>query len=112
MREKDDFVLDDSALVYKAPHGLVTITGCSLAGICNLVEQAKRIYGEDRVVDIVGGLHLLEPPAVQLSGTLKYPKALAPGSVHAYHCTDLGSKIALSQVVSLKEVGVGLVLEY
>ncbi len=110
--EKDDFLLDDSALAYKAPEGLVIITGCSHAGICNVVEQARRVCGEDRVVDIVGGLHLLDPPAAQLEGTLQYLKVLAPGSVHACHCTDLKSKIALSRVVDLKEVGVGLALEY
>jgi 7,8-dihydropterin-6-yl-methyl-4-(beta-D-ribofuranosyl)aminobenzene 5'-phosphate synthase len=110
--EKDDFLLDDSALAYKAPQGLVIVTGCSHAGICNIIEQARRVSGEDRVVDVVGGLHLLDPPAAQLEGTLEFLKAFAPGSVHACHCTDLGSKIALSQVVSLEEVGVGLTLEY
>jgi 7,8-dihydropterin-6-yl-methyl-4-(beta-D-ribofuranosyl)aminobenzene 5'-phosphate synthase len=110
--EKDDFLLDDSALAYKAPEGLVIITGCSHAGICNIIEQARRVCGEDRVVDIVGGLHLLDPPAAQLEGTLEFLKALAPDSVHACHCTDLRSKIALSRVVSLEEVGVGLALGY
>jgi 7,8-dihydropterin-6-yl-methyl-4-(beta-D-ribofuranosyl)aminobenzene 5'-phosphate synthase len=39
-------------------------------------------------------------------------KKLNPEQIHACHCTDLNSKIALSKVVNLKEVGVGLVLEY
>lgn len=110
--EKDDFLLDDSALAYKSPDGLVIITGCSHAGICNIVEQARRVCGERRVVDIVGGLHLLDPPAEELEGTLEFLKALGPGSVHACHCTDLGSKMTLSRVVFLQEVGVGLMLEY
>ena len=110
--EKHDFLLDDSALAYKSPGGLVIITGCSHAGICNIVEQAREVCGEDRVVDIVGGLHLLDPSAVQLQGTLDYLQALRPGSMHAGHCKDLRSKIALSRVVELKEVGVGLTLEY
>ena len=64
------------------------------------------------MVDIVGGFHLLDPPAEQLQGTLEYMKSLNPRSVHACHCTDLNSKIELSKVVNLKEVGVGLILEY
>jgi len=32
--------------------------------------------------------------------------------MHACHHTDLNSKIALSKVVDLKEVCIGLVLEY
>jgi 7,8-dihydropterin-6-yl-methyl-4-(beta-D-ribofuranosyl)aminobenzene 5'-phosphate synthase len=110
--EKDDFLLDDSALAYKSPDGLVVITGCSHAGICNIVEQARKVCGDRRVVDIIGGFHLLNPPAEQLEGTLEYMESLRPHEVHACHCTDLGAKIALSQVVDLQEVGVGLVLEY
>ena len=33
-------------------------------------------------------------------------------SLHACHCTDLNSKIELSKIANLKEVGVGLKLEY
>lgn len=110
--EEPDYLYDDTALAYKSPQGLVIITGCSHSGICNIVEQAKKLCDEERVVDIVGGLHLLDPSKEQLHGTLKYMKELSPKQMHACHCTDLNSKIALSQVVNLKEVGVGLVLEY
>jgi 7,8-dihydropterin-6-yl-methyl-4-(beta-D-ribofuranosyl)aminobenzene 5'-phosphate synthase len=110
--EQDDFLADDSALAYRSSKGLVIITGCSHAGICNVVEYAKQVCGEDHVTDIVGGLHLLEPTDEQLKGTMAYMKALRPDAVHACHCTDLNSKIVLSGVVNLKEVGVGLTLEY
>jgi len=110
--EEPDYLYDDTALVYKSPQGLVIITGCSHSGICNIVEQAKKLCKEERVIDIVGGLHLLNPSKEQLRGTLEYMKKLNPKQMHACHCTDLNSKIALSKVVNLKEVGVGLVLEY
>jgi len=110
--EEDDYLMDDSALVYKSSRGLVIITSCSHAGICNIVEYAKKICEDDRIIDIVGGFHLLNPSEVQLQGTLQYMKQLRPKEVHACHCTDLDSKIALSRVVNLKEVGVGLKLEY
>jgi len=110
--EKDDFLFDDSALAYKSSEGLIIITACSHSGICNIIEYAKKVCGDDRVVDIVGGFHLLDPSAEQMQGTIKYLKLLNPSSVHACHCTDLESKIELSKVVNLKEVGVGLKLEY
>jgi 7,8-dihydropterin-6-yl-methyl-4-(beta-D-ribofuranosyl)aminobenzene 5'-phosphate synthase len=108
----DDYLMDDSALAYKSKSGLVIITGCSHAGICNIVEYAKKICEENRVIDIIGGFHLLNPSKEQLQGTLHYMKELKPEKVHACHCTDLNSKIALSRTVDLKEVGVGLVLQY
>jgi len=110
--EAPDDLRDDTALVYRSRSGLVIITGCSHAGICNIVEQAKKICREERVLDIVGGLHLLNPSEEQLGGTLEYIEKLRLSALHACHCTDLRSKIALSRVANLKETGVGLVLSY
>ena len=110
--ENDDYLTDDSALVYKSSIGLVIITSCSHAGICNIVEYAKKICKEDKIIDIIGGFHLLNPSKEQLQGTLEYMRKLEPDEVHACHCTDLNSKIALSKVINLREVGVGLKLEY
>ena len=110
--EEDDYVLDDSALVYTSPEGMVIITGCSHAGICNTIEYAKKICDDDRVVDIIGGFHLLGTSYEQLQRTSEYMKELQPETVHAAHCTDLNSKIMLSRVVDIREVGVGLRLVY
>jgi 7,8-dihydropterin-6-yl-methyl-4-(beta-D-ribofuranosyl)aminobenzene 5'-phosphate synthase len=109
---KDDFVLDDSALAYKSSHGLVVITGCSHSGICNIIDYAKKVCNEDRVIDVIGGFHLLDPSPEQLNGTLEYFRNLKPKELHACHCVDLKSKIALSKVANLMEVGVGLSLNY
>jgi 7,8-dihydropterin-6-yl-methyl-4-(beta-D-ribofuranosyl)aminobenzene 5'-phosphate synthase len=109
---KDDFSLDDSALCYKSENGLVIITGCSHSGICNIMDYAKKVCGDDRIFDVVGGFHLQNPTDIQLNGTLEYFQESNIKSVHACHCTDLGSKIALSNVVEIAEVGVGLELVY
>lgn len=111
-RHEDDNVIDDSALVYHSDKGLVIVTGCSHAGICNIIEYAKKICDDDRVVDIIGGFHLQNPSKRQLEGTISYLSKLRPESVHACHCTDLFSKIALSRIVNLKEVGSGLSIIY
>lgn len=110
--EEDDYSIDDSALAYRSSKGLVIITGCSHSGICNTVEYAKKICRDDRIMDIVGGFHLLNPKKEQLQGTLEFMKKLKPKEVHACHCTDLKSKISLSQVINLEEVGVGQTLKY
>ena len=107
-----DMVPDDSALVYRSENGLVVITGCSHAGICNIVEHAKSVCEEDRVVDIIGGFHLMDPVPKQLAGTIRYLDALGLEKIHACHCTDLKSKIALASVVDVQEVGVGLELSW
>jgi len=111
-QSEPDTVMEDSALVYKSQKGLVIITGCAHAGICNTIAYAQTVCNESRVADIIGGFHLQDPSKDQLDGTLDYFKKLAPRAVHACHCTDLGSKIALSRVCNIREVGVGLSLGY
>ena len=112
MNGAPDMLLDDTALAWKGDDGLVVFSVCSHAGICNIVEQARRVCGEERVTDIVGGLHLLSPSPRQLQGSLAYIKALNLSALHACHCTDFPSRKALAEVAPQQEVGVGLVLRY
>ena len=110
--KEDDLVPDDTALAYQSEKGLVIITGCSHAGICNITEYAKKVCNDHRVVAIIGGLHLLEPPKEQLAGTLGYIKELDLNALYACHCTDFASKCALAKVAPVMEVGVGLCVEF
>ncbi|MEI6842378.1 MAG: MBL fold metallo-hydrolase, partial [Methanomicrobiales archaeon] len=107
----EDRLLDDTSLAFRSREGLVIITGCAHAGISNTVEYAKKICGENRVHDIVGGLHL-RSTGPQLDGTLAYLKDQSLSAIHACHCTALPVKVALTQVAPLAETGVGLRLEY
>lgn len=111
-QERGDDLRDDSALVCQTPSGLVIITGCSHSGICNITSYAQKLTSDQRVVDIIGGFHLLNPPADQLTGTVDYLNAVQPAVLHACHCTDLKSKTLLSRSLELQEVGAGLVLVY
>ena len=109
---KEDRILDDSALAFRTSEGLVIITGCSHAGICNIVEQAKTVCGKNRVIDIIGGLHLLSPDPSRLKKTAEYLRDLQLKSLHACHCTSLSSKIVLAGYCPVQEVGAGMKLEW
>ena len=109
---RPDFLLDDTALAYKSENGLIIITGCSHSGMCNIIEYAKKVCSQDKVIDVIGGFHLMQPSQEQMDKTLEYFRKLHPNELHACHCVDLDSKIALSRVAKVKEVGVGLSIEY
>ena len=111
-RVEPDHLLDDSALAFRSSKGLVIVTGCSHAGICNITEYARGICGEGRVVDIIGGLHLLDPGAERLEQTCRYLESLNLNALHACHCTSLSSKIALAKYCPVQEVGTGMMLEW
>lgn len=108
----DCFIQEDSALAYRTEKGLVIITGCSHAGICNIIEHAREVCGEERIKDVIGGFHLLDPTEKQMQGTLNYFSKLNAQRVFACHCTDLSSKIKLSAVTNIYEAGVGLKINY
>lgn len=108
----DDFLIDDSALAYKSAEGVVIITGCSHVGICNIIEYAKKVCNDNRIVDVIGGFHLLAPSDRQINETLNYFNTLGTPVIHPCHCTGLKYKIALSKVVDVEDVGVGLSLNY
>jgi len=107
-----DFLSDDTALAYTGEEGLVILSGCSHAGICNIISQAQKVCGDNRIRDIIGGLHLLNPSEERLRGTCDFLHNLHPTEVHACHCTDLRSKVALAGRVNLKEVGSGWSEQY
>lgn len=107
-----DYVLDDTALVYKANDGIVVITGCSHSGITNIVEAAKEVTNITNIIDIIGGFHLFKDNKLEISKTAEYFKNETIGRLHPCHCADLRSKIEIDKVIPIEEVGVGLELNY
>jgi 7,8-dihydropterin-6-yl-methyl-4-(beta-D-ribofuranosyl)aminobenzene 5'-phosphate synthase len=107
-----DYLVDDSALVYKSSKGLVIIPGCSHAGICNIIEYSKQICRETKIIDVVGGFHLLDVKKGIMSKTIEYLESCEIKCLHPCHCTDLQAKIELGKYFLIKEVGSGLILEY
>lgn len=67
----DDYILDDSALVYNSTQGIFIITGCSHSGICNIIEYAKRVCNNQNVLGVIGGFHLFDVD-IRLKSTIQY----------------------------------------
>lgn len=109
-KEYEDFVTDDSAIVYQGDKGLFIITGCSHSGICNIVEHAKNICHEQRVFGIIGGFHLFER-SHRLSETINYFKRNQITNLYPCHCVSFQAKAAIQQEIPLVEVGVGMEIE-
>ena len=57
--EPDPLILDDQNLVVDvAGKGLVVVSACSHAGAVNVLRNARRLTGRDRITGFVGGFHL------------------------------------------------------
>ena len=107
----DDYLMDDTALVYKREKGIYIITGCSHSGICNIIEYAKEVSKDNRVLGVIGGFHLFEVTE-QVYKTIDFLKQNNLKDVYACHCTSFDVKAEIHKVLPVKEVGVGLELNW
>ena len=87
--EPDPWIWDDQAVVVNLrDKGLVVLSGCSHSGTINVLRQAQRLTGEDRVHAFVGGMHLtggiFEP---LIPHTLDELAAISPRWLVPGHCT-------------------------
>ena len=78
---------DDSGIVIKSDRGLVVITGCGHSGICNTIEQAKEVMGEEKVYAVIGGFHLKDVDN-QAQKTIEYMIKSGIEKVFLGHCTS------------------------
>lgn len=91
-----DPLLDDLSLVVDVRDvGLVIVTGCSHAGIVNIVRHAKSITGIDTVGGIVGGLHLVDAHENRIQKTVRELSNEPTLRVCAGHCTGFSASAAL-----------------
>ena len=107
----DDYVMDDTALVYKSEDGIYIITGCSHSGICNIIEYAKEVCKDNRVLGIIGGFHLFEVNE-QVNKTIDYLKQNNLKELYPCHCTSFAVRAEIHKVLPVKEVGVGLEINW
>lgn len=108
--EHEDFVLDDSALVYDSGNGLFIITGCSHSGICNIVEYAKQVCRNNHILGIIGGFHLFDLSS-RLTKTINYFKEHQITQLYPCHCVSFVAKAEINNSIPINEVGVGLSIE-
>lgn len=105
-QNNDDFVIDDSALAIIQDNELIIVTGCSHAGICNIVDYAIKISKIDKVKVIIGGFHLKKDDS-QTQKTIDYLKHLNLGQVFPSHCTQLPAMAAVYNEFKNQQVRTG-----
>ncbi len=104
---RDDFVPDDSALAVIENDELVVVSGCSHAGICNIVEYAKKVSGLNNVKAVIGGFHLKEIDT-QTKKTIDYFRKNKVPRLLPSHCTQLPALSAFYQAFKIEQVKTGM----
>lgn len=95
-RLQEDAVMDDlSLLAVVEGRGLVVLTGCSHAGIVNIVRHGLKLTGCERLAAVIGGLHLVEADESRIVRTVAALDSFGPDLVAAGHCTGFRAQVAL-----------------
>ncbi len=104
-----DRLLDDSALVYQNTDGIFIITGCSHSGICNIIDYAKKVCNEPRILGVLGGFHLFDYDS-RVKNTIQYLESCNIRRLYPCHCVSLQVKAKLMEKLPVAEVGVGMTI--
>ena len=107
---KDDFVVDDSALAIVEDGKLTVISGCSHAGICNIVEHARNVTGVRHVEAVFGGFHLKGDDR-QTEETIDFFRSEGIDRIYPSHCTEMPALAAFYRVFQNRQVKTGMVFE-
>ncbi len=96
--EPEPHLVDDQGIVVNVQdRGIVVLTGCGHAGIVNIVRRAQALTGQERVLAVIGGLHLsgaFFTPLIPL--VVDAMREIGPEMIVPAHCTGFRAEQALA----------------
>jgi len=106
----NDFVMDDSGLAVITSKGLVVVSGCAHSGICNMVLQAQKVTGIEKIHAVIGGFHLQNDDETT-EKTIDWLKAKNVGQVIPSHCTGFAAQAAIFKTYGFIQLKTGNVID-
>jgi 7,8-dihydropterin-6-yl-methyl-4-(beta-D-ribofuranosyl)aminobenzene 5'-phosphate synthase len=84
-----DPLVDDQALYFETPPGLVVVLGCAHAGVVNTLDYISELTGRSRVYAVLGGMHLGRATVPRLEATVAALERYGVQRVGTAHCTGM-----------------------
>jgi len=72
---------------FETDEGLVVLLGCCHAGVVNTIDYIRKVSGIDKVIGVIGGMHLVNADQNRLDRTFKAMSAWRPAFLVPCHCT-------------------------
>lgn len=91
----DDMMDDISLIASFKEREIAIVTGCSHAGIVNIVKQSIETSGLEKIKAIIGGLHLVEAPMDRIKKTVTALSEFDISLISAGHCTGFNAQVEL-----------------
>lgn len=105
-----DFVMDDSAIAIKSEKGLLVLSGCAHAGICNTLAYAKEVCKENKVYAVLGGFHLKKIDEV-FEKTVAFLQKEEIELLGATHCTSFAVQDEFGKYFKTLNLEAGVAIE-
>ncbi len=84
-----DQILDDQAVFFRVPEGVVILLGCGHAGLVNTMQYVSELTGEHRIYAVIGGTHLLSASPLRIQKTIEALKKYDVQKIMLSHCTGV-----------------------
>lgn len=81
-----DPLLDDQALFFRTPRGVVVVLGCAHAGVVNTLDHIVRLTGGN-IHTVIGGMHLENASPRRMAETVAGLRRLGVQRLGPVHCT-------------------------
>ena len=103
-----DALRDDMAFFVASERGLVVISGCTHAGLVNMVRYGLQVTGCTHLHGWIGGTHLGPVGKQQQEATIAALQGFEPDFVAANHCTGFAMMARLQQVFGERFIAAGV----
>jgi 7,8-dihydropterin-6-yl-methyl-4-(beta-D-ribofuranosyl)aminobenzene 5'-phosphate synthase len=84
-----DPILDDQAVFFRIPEGVVILLGCGHAGVVNTIQYVSGLAGGQKIYAVMGGTHLLSASPQRLQKTIEAFRRFGVQKIMLCHCTGI-----------------------
>jgi 7,8-dihydropterin-6-yl-methyl-4-(beta-D-ribofuranosyl)aminobenzene 5'-phosphate synthase len=93
---------DISMAVDLGEEGLFVVTGCSHAGIINIIQACQEVTGRQVIYGVIGGLHLIDLEEEVKVKTIEMLTKLDVRNLWTGHCTGWDAEVRLQKAIGEK----------
>lgn len=90
-----DPLVDDQAVFFETPDGLVVLLGCAHSGVVNTLQYVDKLTGGKPIHAVLGGMHLVEASPERLARTIESLRTWDIRLLAPAHCTGMAATAAL-----------------
>ena len=90
-------ILDDQAMFFRVPEGVVIILGCGHSGLVNTIRYVCELSGEQKIFAVLGGTHLLNASPLRLQKTIAALRQFGVQKIMLSHCTGMDAYVEIAK---------------